>query len=121
MRSTVRSSVMWACISLVAMIVITHAAGSNEATEMSVPRVAAEALECTSPAVELDGAAEAACGRCGDNFCNPRCGETAASCPRDCGGVPSTELMCGRCGDNFCNPSCGETVANCPRDCGVAS
>lgn len=29
--------------------------------------------------------AGAACGKCGDGYCNPRCGETATSCPRDCG------------------------------------
>ena len=34
-------------------------------------------------------AAAAACARCGDGVCARSC-ETAASCPRDCGGVPST-------------------------------
>ena len=33
--------------------------------------------------------AASACGKCGDGYCNPRCGETATSCPRDCAGVPS--------------------------------
>jgi hypothetical protein len=28
------------------------------------------------------------CGRCGDGQCVKSCGETATSCPRDCGGVP---------------------------------
>ena len=32
----------------------------------------------------------AACGKCGDGYCNKRCGETATSCPRDCG-VPSAK------------------------------
>lgn len=27
----------------------------------------------------------AACGKCGDGYCNPRCGETSKNCPRDCG------------------------------------
>ncbi len=31
-----------------------------------------------------------ACGKCGDGYCNPRCGETATNCPRDCG-VPSAK------------------------------
>ncbi len=25
------------------------------------------------------------CGRCGDGYCAKTCGETATSCPRDCG------------------------------------
>lgn len=36
-------------------------------------------------------ASAAACGKCGDGYCNPRCGETAKSCPRDCGGVTSAK------------------------------
>jgi hypothetical protein len=27
------------------------------------------------------------CGRCGDGYCAKQCGETAQSCPADCGGV----------------------------------
>ena len=61
------------------------------------------------------------CGKCGDNYCNPRCGETATSCPRDCGGTTSVAAACGKCGDGYCNPRCGETATSCPRDCGVAS
>jgi hypothetical protein len=38
--------------------------------------------------IGLTGAS--ACGKCGDGYCNPRCGETATSCPRDCG-VTSTK------------------------------
>lgn len=25
------------------------------------------------------------CGKCGDGYCAKQCGETAKSCPRDCG------------------------------------
>ncbi|MDQ3336614.1 MAG: hypothetical protein M4D80_15715 [Myxococcota bacterium] len=64
----------------------------------------------------------ARCGKCGDNYCNPRCGETATSCPRDCGGTTtSVAAACGKCGDGYCNPRCGETATSCPRDCGVTS
>ncbi|HEX8852332.1 MAG TPA: hypothetical protein VF754_02535 [Pyrinomonadaceae bacterium] len=35
-----------------------------------------------------DGQTAVACGRCGDGQCVKSCGETATSCPRDCG-VPS--------------------------------
>jgi uncharacterized low-complexity protein len=46
---------------------------------------------------------KAACGKCGDGYCNKRCGETAASCPRDCGvDSESIQLACGRCGDGYC-------------------
>ena len=27
------------------------------------------------------------CGKCGDGYCAKQCGETARSCPADCGGV----------------------------------
>lgn len=64
-----------------------------------------------------DKATEAMCGKCGDGFCNPSCGETPTTCPRDCGATTVTEAMCGRCGDGFCNPSCGETATTCPKDC----
>ena len=26
-----------------------------------------------------------ACGKCGDGYCAKQCGETATSCPKDCG------------------------------------
>jgi hypothetical protein len=31
------------------------------------------------------------CGKCGDGYCNPRCGETSKNCPRDCGVVDSAK------------------------------
>ncbi len=62
----------------------------------------------------------AACGKCGDGYCNPRCGETASSCPRDCGATTLAAAGCGRCGDGYCSPSC-ETAASCPKDCGNTS
>ena len=125
MRSRARSLVSWVGVSLVAMIVVTYATRSNETSWTLEHSLVAEAIESESPTVTHD-AADAACGRCGDNFCNPRCGETPTSCPRDCAGVPMgaqptvepIELLCGKCGDNFCNPRCGETPTSCPRDCG---
>ena len=42
-------------------------------------------LVCTPDAADADADAEAMCGKCGDGYCNPRCGETATSCPKDCG------------------------------------
>ena len=79
----------------------------------------------TVPAPTFDPAdTVAACGKCGDNYCNPRCGETATSCPRDCGGGGPTTVAsnaCGKCGDGYCNPRCGETATSCPRDCGGAT
>ncbi len=62
------------------------------------------------------------CGRCGDGACVASCGETASTCPSDCGGATSVTKSCGRCGDGACVASCGETASTCPRDCGsVAS
>jgi uncharacterized low-complexity protein len=63
---------------------------------------------------------KAACGKCGDGYCNKRCGETAASCPRDCGVSSESMLVaCGRCGDGYCAKQCGENAASCPKDCAV--
>lgn len=61
--------------------------------------------------------ATAACGKCGDGYCAKQCGETAQSCPKDCGTVE--RLACGKCGDGRCTPQCGETAQSCPKDCGV--
>ncbi len=34
--------------------------------------------------------AAAACAKCGDGQCQKSCGETAKTCPRDCGGGTNT-------------------------------
>jgi len=65
--------------------------------------------------------ATAYCSKCGDGYCAKQCGETAQSCPADCGGVESLKLACGKCGDGRCTAQCGETAASCPKDCGVES
>jgi hypothetical protein len=62
------------------------------------------------------------CGRCGDGYCAAQCGETATSCPKDCGGsvesLACADSRCGKCGDGYCAAQCGETATSCPRDCG---
>jgi hypothetical protein len=126
MQSKVPSLVTCAGIALVTMVIVTYAMKSGERSRTVEHSIIAQTVEFQAPAINNDGAAEAACGKCGDNFCNPRCGETPTSCPRDCGGVPMDaertvepiQFMCGKCGDNFCNPRCGETPTSCPRDCG---
>lgn len=128
MRNTIRNFVACTGVSLVAMLVVTLSAGSNAAARASGDSITAAVIECQSRAAEHDDAA-ASCGKCGDHFCNPRCGETATSCPADCAGVPSgaeataepTERMCGKCGDRFCARQCGETATSCPQDCGAVS
>ncbi len=75
-----------------------------------------------------------ACGKCGDGYCNKRCGETALSCPKDCGSVEGSiqeeriqaepiqakpiQLACAKCGDGVCARSC-ENERSCPKDCAV--
>lgn len=49
-----------------------------KSTKLAVPAAAP-----TAPA-----ASAARCGRCGDGQCVKSCGETALSCPIDCGGGP---------------------------------
>lgn len=45
----------------------------------------APSVMATWPAPAERACESSACGRCGDGYCNKRCGETAANCPRDCG------------------------------------
>jgi hypothetical protein len=75
-----------------------------------------------------------ACGKCGDGYCNKRCGETTLSCPKDCGSSAESvqegrtqemliqeapiQLACARCGDGVCARSC-ENERSCPKDCAV--
>ena len=40
--------------------------------------------------VDEDPASDARCGKCGDGSCVASCGETATTCPRDCGGGGET-------------------------------
>lgn len=66
---------------------------------------------------------------CGDGVCSAESGETAATCPVDCGfcgdnvcsfGENSENCAedCAFCGDNICSPPI-ESNANCPQDCVV--
>ncbi len=99
----------------VALLIASGATSTTGATAVPEP-------DTFMPAEADDSLAR--CGKCGDNYCNPRCGETATSCPRDCGGTTSAVEQqaaagaCGKCGDNVCNPRCGETATSCPKDCG---
>lgn len=86
----------------------------------STPMAVAGDSALDKPCATTTTTAVAVCGRCGDGQCVRSCGETAQSCPRDCG-VESIKLACGKCGDGRCTPQCGETAASCPKDCGVTS
>lgn len=99
-----------------AILIATRVARMDDGGSTGVDR---EAPALASP-VDLD-ADVAACGKCGDGYCNPRCGENATNCPRDCGGTTSVAAACGKCGDGYCNPRCGENATSCPRDCGATT
>lgn len=43
-------------------------------------------LTCPADCAPQPKVAAARCGKCGDGRCVPQCGETAQSCPVDCGG-----------------------------------
>jgi hypothetical protein len=77
MRSSLWSLVLCAGVCAAALV----AARPVEAERPSADAPAAPM--CVS--AEADETADAMCGKCGDGYCNPRCGETAASCPKDCG------------------------------------
>lgn len=83
MRKSLWSLVV--CVGFCAAALV--AARSAEAERPSVDEGQPAALVCVSD--EADEAADAMCGKCGDGYCNPRCGETATSCPKDCGGTTS--------------------------------
>ncbi len=105
--------ILGACV---ALLIVAGATSSPGATAITVDQSELMVNETIDEA--------SACGKCGDNYCNPRCGETATSCPRDCGGGGETSVAataCGKCGDGYCNPRCGETATSCAKDCGTAS
>jgi len=47
----------------------------------------APSVMATWPAAVERSCETSACGRCGDGYCNKRCGETALNCAKDCGVV----------------------------------
>jgi uncharacterized low-complexity protein len=61
---------------LISFTLIAYGAGTPSAAQ-SVE--AADELTSGAPAPTP------ACGKCGDGYCAKQCGETATSCPRDCG------------------------------------
>ena len=69
--------------------------------------------------------------QCGDQICEPMCGEEIYTCPYDCrvcgdgicsaseGPVACAIDCCGGCGDGQCRGfNCGEDPTGCPSDCG---
>ena len=75
------------CVGLGAAALVAGRSATAEHPSVDAPAPAAPVcLSSEAPALGDDGGSM--CGRCGDGYCNPRCGETATSCPRDCG-VPS--------------------------------
>lgn len=45
---------------------------------------------CPADCAPQTTASAARCGKCGDGRCVPQCGETATSCPADCGATESS-------------------------------
>ena len=80
---------------------VTHWCGIGAA----IPLLAFFAL------LALSGSVLAAKPACGDNKCSG--GETAASCPLDCGAPPPPA----ECGNNVCESA--ESCSSCAADCGV--
>ena len=80
MRRSIWSLVL--CVGVCAAALI--ATRSVEAERPSLNESQPAAPVCTSDESDV-----AMCGKCGDGYCNPRCGETSTSCPRDCGGTTS--------------------------------
>ncbi len=62
---------------LLAVMMLPLASSSTQETPQSA-LPAAEEVSCQD---------QTFCGKCGDGACVRQCGETATSCPADCGGV----------------------------------
>ncbi len=104
------------CLTVVALVVLASPAVADT-SKPADDGAKAQAASCEK--LGEGAVATARCGKCGDGACVPQCGETAASCPIDCG-TPSTSATqvasCQRCGDGYCAPSC-ENERTCPADC----
>ena len=52
---------------------------------------------------------------CGNDVCQPQCGENGGTCSQDCLECPPGAF----CGDGKCSIECNEDQATCPQDCGA--
>jgi hypothetical protein len=75
---------------------LTVPALAGEAEEKAAATGSTAVAERTEQA-KAPAPAPARCGKCGDGQCVASCGETAQTCPRDCG-VPSESLV-KQCGE----------------------
>ena len=77
MKRSIWSLVLCAGLGIAALMGTRAATAGHPGVDAPQP-----ASVCASEAAEP---VDLMCGKCGDNYCNPSCGETATSCPRDCG------------------------------------
>ncbi len=78
---------------------------------------------CASPCEDATNCRADCCTAvCGDGYCCTRAGETAASCPGDCGGCSCTSWTNGACGGGGCAATMREQTRTCtPAACQAES
>lgn len=79
MRRSIWSLVLCAGVGAAALVGTRAVEADRPSVEERQPAAPACTSDATHDAVEL------MCGKCGDHYCSASCGETAASCPKDCG------------------------------------
>ena len=87
MTMIVRNVVAYMGMSFAAMALSAARADSRAQPPAVEQDTMADSRECLSTTTNDGEGVQAMCGKCGDGFCNPRCGETPTSCPADCGGT----------------------------------
>ena len=87
MTKTIRNLVVCLSVSLAARALSAVRASSNVQVQAVEQDTATDSVQCMSTMTNDGLGEQAMCGKCGDGFCNPHCGETATSCPADCGGT----------------------------------
>jgi hypothetical protein len=85
MTSTIRNVVTFLGVSLAVIAVSMANAGSSVRAPAPVQDTMTDAAACFTTTMSDERGEQSLCGKCGDHFCNPSCGETPTSCPADCG------------------------------------
>lgn len=85
MTNTIRNVVAFLGIGVAAIAVSMANESSSVRARAPVQDIMTDAATCVTTTMSDEQGEQSMCGKCGDHFCNPSCGETPTSCPADCG------------------------------------